>query len=303
MSSPKATGADSPPVLQREVATRFQPGAEGEAQPFVVVRNRIAVSRKSLALSRRLSETWWIPVDDDGVPRWDEGELLEEAPDLTEEPPGGMTFPKAAPPRLGNEVARAEREFVVWRARRPVEILANIKLKLAAEAEEGREEFIERCLELADRADDATQEKLKKRFEKKMKRLQKRLERERDELERDRQKVASHKAEEKLGLVEGLFSVLLGSKSMRSASRKAASKMKSAAGKRRMRQTAEGSVTESVHEIERLEEELEDLADEMRDEIDRVAEESERRAETVEFVPVRPIQRDIEVADVWLVWS
>ena len=303
VARPEAVGADSPPVLQRELATRFQRVAKGEAQPFVVVQTRVSVSRKTLALSRRLSETWWIPVDEDGVPRWDEAELLEGPPDLAGEPPNGMTFPKAAPPRLGDEVARAEREFVVWRARRPVEILANTELKVAAEPEESRDDFVERCLEIADRADDRTQQKLKKRFETKMKRLQKRLERERDELERDRQKVASHKAEEKLGLVEGLLSVLLGSKSMRSASRKAASKMKTAAGKRRMRQTAEGSVTESVHEIERLEEELEDLADEMLDEIDRVAEESERRAETVEFVPVRPIQRDIEVADVWLVWS
>ena len=79
--------------------------------------------------------------------------------------------------------------------------------------------------------------------------------------------------------------------------------MKTAAGKRRMRQTAEGSVTESVNEIERLEEELEDLADELQDEIDRVAGESEHRAEQVELVPVRPIQRDIDVTDVWLVWS
>ena len=79
--------------------------------------------------------------------------------------------------------------------------------------------------------------------------------------------------------------------------------MKTAAGKRRMRRTAEGSVTESVNEIERLEEEIEDLADELQDEIDRVAEESEERAEKVEVLPVRAIQRDIEVSDVWLVWS
>jgi len=303
--SPAAVvGADSPPVFQRELATRFErSGRAGEAQPFVIVQNRLTVSRKSLSLSRKLGETWWIDVDGDGVLRWDEAELLESPPDLALDPPDGMTFPKAAPPRLGDEVARAEREFVVWRARRPVEVLANTEFDLVAEPEESRADFIERCLEVADRADDDAQAKLRTRFEKRMKSLEKRLSRERDELERDRQKVASHRVEEKLGLVEGLFSVLLGSKSVRSASRKAASKVKTAAGKRRMRQTAEGSVTESVHEIERLEEELEDLADEMQDEIDRVAERSERRAENVELVPVRPIQRDVEVTDVWLVWS
>jgi len=62
-------------------------------------------------------------------------------------------------------------------------------------------------------------------------------------------------------------------------------------------------VTESVNEIERLEEELEDLADELQDEIDHLAVESEERAEKVEVLPVRVIQRDIEVSDVWLVWS
>ena len=298
-----AVGAESPPVLQQELATRFQRANTGEAQPSVVVRSRLTVSRKSLSLNRSLAETWSIPVDEEGVPRWDEAELLEAPPDLVEDPPEGMTFPPAAPPRLGDEVARAEREFVVWRARRPVELLANTEFDLVAEPGESRGDFVERCLEIADGADDASQEKLRVRFEKRMKTLHKRLARERDELERDRQKVESRKAEEKLGLVEGLFAVLLGSKSVRSASRKAASKIKTAAGKRRMRQTAEGSVTESVHEIERLEEELEDLADELQDEIDRVAEESERRAEKVELVPVRPIQRDIEVTDVWLVWS
>ena len=38
-------------------------------------------------------------------------------------------------------------------------------------------------------------------------------------------------------------------------------------------------------------------------EIDRIAEESERRADRVEVLEVRPIQRDIDVTDVWLVWS
>ena len=47
--------------------------------------------------------------------------------------------------------------------------------------------------------------------------------------------------------------------------------MKSAASKRRMRQTAEASVTESENEIERLELEIDGLAEEMQDEIDAIA--------------------------------
>ena len=302
-SRPKLPGTTSPPVLQQDLSTRFGLTGGGSAQPCIVIRNSLSVSRKSIDLSRKLDENWWIPVDENGALCWDAAERLDELPALVVEPPDGMVFPKAAPGKLGREAARAERSFVGWRARRPVEVMANQKLKLTADAEENREAFILRCLDVADRADDATQARTEKRYENKMKSIQKRLARERDELERDRQTAASRKAEESLGLVESLFSVLLGSKSIRSASRKAASKVKTAAGKRRMRQTAEGSVTESMHEIERLEIELEDLAEELQDEIDRIAEDSEKTAEQVEIVEVRPIQRDIEVTDVWLVWS
>jgi methyl-accepting chemotaxis protein len=70
-----------------------------------------------------------------------------------------------------------------------------------------------------------------------------------------------------------------------------------------MRQRAGASVTESEREIERLEDELEDLADELQDEIDRIAGASEERAETIEEVAIRPIQRDIQVSGLWLVWG
>ncbi len=185
-----AVGADSPPVLQRQVTTRFHRVANAEARPFVVIRNRFTVSRKSPSVTREYKENWWIPVDEEGVLRWGEAELLDAVPDLAGEPPDGMSFPKAAPPRLGDEVVDAKRDFVVWRARRPVELLANLEFDLVAEPDESRDDFIERCLEFADRADDATQERLRARFEKRMKTLEKRLGRERDELERDRQKVA-----------------------------------------------------------------------------------------------------------------
>jgi hypothetical protein len=302
-SSPRAAGTASPPVLAQDVSTRFGLSGGGPAQPCIVIRNSVSISRKSLDLSRTVDENWWVPVDENGELRWDAADLLEEPPELVVEPPEGMVFPKAAPGKLGTEAVRAGRNFVGWRARRPVGVLANQKLKLTAGVEENQKAFVLRCLEVADRADDATQARMRQRYEKKMKSIHKRLARERDELERDRQTAASRKAEESLGLVESLFSVLLGSKSIRSASRKAVAKVKTAAGKRRMRQTAEGSVTESLHEIERLELELEDLAEELQDEIDRIAEESEKTADQVEIVEVRPFQKDVEVTDVWLVWS
>ena len=79
-----------------------------------------------------MDEGWWIPVDDDGRLRWDEAELLEDQPDLVGRASGRHGLSRAAPARLGDEVARAERDFVAWRARRPVEVLANRELKLAA---------------------------------------------------------------------------------------------------------------------------------------------------------------------------
>jgi hypothetical protein len=298
-----AASATHPPVLEHAAATRFDPLGRGLARPTVVVRNRLSVVRKSLGLDRELSECWRIPIGRTGEILWEDAELEVDEPEVADEPPPGMVFPAAAPPELGDRLASAERDFVVWRSRRGVDVLANDELDVVAEVGEGRQGFIERCLEIADRADDPTQERTRARFEKRRRSLEQRLDRERDELDRDRRQLEARRAEEKLGLVESLFSVLTGSRNLGSASRKAAGKAKAAATRRRMRQSAEGSVSESVNEIERIERELEELALELEDEIERIADESVRRAERVEQVTVRPVQRDVEVDDLWLVWG
>jgi hypothetical protein len=273
------------------------------AKPSVVVRNRFSVQRVTLDLYREIEELWRIPVGDDGHIEWDGGEILSELPNLVDEPPEGLRFPAAAPGRLSSDLEKAASAFTSWRARRPLMVQVNEELKLVAEEGEPADAFLERCLAAADRADDATQDRVRKRFEGRMNTLKKRLERERDELERDQTQLSSRKAEEKMGMVEGLFSVLLGSRNLSSASRKAASKMKTAAGKRRMRQTAEAAVIESENEIERLGAELESLAEEMRDEIDRIAVESELKAGQIEEKAFQAKKADIEVRDLWLVWG
>lgn len=303
VASARPSAATSPPVMESDVTMCFATTSRGLAAPSLLVSDRVSVRRKGIGLDRTVSETWVIPVADDGALDWDAAELLPHEPEVADRPPEGMHFPAVAPGRLGAELDGFERRFVAWRARTGFEVLANPKLGVVADPGEDRESFIERCLEIADRADDATQERVRKRCERRMQSIRKRLDRERDELERDREQLASRKTEEALGIVEGLFSVLLGSRSVRSASRKAAAKMRSAAGKRRMRRTAAGSVIESEREIERLSDELEDLAEELQDEVDRIAEESERIAESVETVAVRPIQRDVAVGDVRLLWS
>jgi hypothetical protein len=213
-----------------------------------------------------------------------------------------MTFPASAPALLDARMGKADQLFVTWRARQPVVVLANPKLKMSADAGETREQFLERCLAVADQADDAQQDRARRRFGKRMETLERRVSRERDELERDQEQLKTRKAEEVLGVVEGLFSVLLGSRSVRSAGGKAASRMKTAAGKRRMSQRAAASVVESEREIERIEEELEDLAAEMQDEIDRIALASEQKAEVIEETAVRPKRADVEIRELQLVW-
>jgi hypothetical protein len=291
------------PPLAADVAVAYAEDSSGTASPWVVVRNRFSVQRTTLDLYRELEEVWRFPIGDDGRIGWDEGENLTEMPGLSDEPPDDLQFPSAAPGRMSSEVEKAESSFTSWRARRPLMVLVNQKLKVVAEEGEDREAFVNRCLEVADRADDATQNRVRKRFESRLKTIKKRLERERDELERDRTQLSSRKAEEKMGMVEGLFSVLLGSRSISSASRKAAAKVKTAASKRRMRQTAEAAVTESVNEIERLEAEIGDLGDEMQDEIDRIAQESEEHAEMVEEMAIKAKKADISVLDLKLVWG
>jgi hypothetical protein len=297
-----ATGSHAPP-LATEIPVVFAAGSSGMAGPSVVVRNRIGVQRVTLDLYRELEEVWQFPVDDEGRIEWEEGALLTEIPEVVDAAPTDLRLPRAAPGALSNELESAEGNFVGWRARRPLTVLINEQLKMVADESEGVEDFLARCLEASDRADDATENRVRRRFEGRIKTLKKRLDRERDELERDRAQLSSRKAEEKMGMVEGLLSVLLGSQSISSASRKAASKARSAAGKRRMRQTAEAAVTESENEIQRLEAEIDDLATELQDEIDRIAAESEEKAEQIVEKPVKAKKADVNVLDLWLVWG
>ena len=104
-------------------------------------------------------------------------------------------------------------------------------------------------------------------------------------------------------MIEGLFSVLLGSRSLRSAAGKATTKLRSSSSKRRMRLTAEASVIESEHEIERLEDTLDDLAEDMQEEVDQIAAESESIAQNVADVPIRAKQADVVVETLVLVWD
>jgi len=291
-----------PPPMAVAAPVGFVADGAGPGVPAVLVRNRLRVERRTIGLSRQLEERWLVPTHGDGRLDWEGAELLAEELEVVEDPPQGMSFTPAAPPRLEEEVDKAAKDFLSWRARRPLEVLANPGLKMAAGDDEVHDTFLERCLQAADLADDATQERVRTRYEGRMKTLRRRLERERDELQRDRDRLSSRKAEEAMGAVEGLLSVLLGSRSVRSASTKAASKLKTAASKRRMSQTAAGAVSESEHEIERIEAELEGLARELQDEIDRIAAESEEMAEKITTVAVKPKKADIEIIDLRLIW-
>jgi hypothetical protein len=297
------SGAAQPPLMNLAVDQRYVAGLAGSASPWVVVESRVHLERKGIGLDRDTDEVWRFSVDPDGRIDWEAAQALDGVPELVSAPPPEAVFPAVAPARLEDELDGVEREFVAWRARRASSVLANPALDLVADVGESREAFLARCLELADRADDIDQERAKARFEKRMDTLRRRLDRERDELDRDRTQLESRRAEEKLGMVEGLFSVLLGSKSARSAAGKLASRARTTATKRRMRQRAEGAVVESEHEIERIEAQLEDLADEMQAEIDRIAAESEAMASRVEEVAVRPTRTRVEVRGVTLVWG
>jgi hypothetical protein len=298
-----ADSARQAPPLASAVSVAYAKGGSGRASPSVLIRSRFSVERAPLDLYRELEETWQFPVGDDGDIEWNEGENLSEIPALVEEPPEDLRFPAAAPGRMSSELDRAVGSFTSWRARRPLMLQVNESLKMVADEGETRDQFFERCLAVSDRADDTAQDRVRKRFEGRMKTLKKRLARERDELERDQTQLSSRKAEEKMGMVEGLFSVLLGSRSISSASRKAAAKVKTAAGKRRMRQTAEAAVIESENEIERLEAELESLAEELQDEIDRIASESAGKAAQIEEKAVKAKKTDIEVLQLTVVWG
>ena len=296
-------GASGPPVLATAFPIRFAAQPADPAWPWFLVHASVTVERRSLDLLRTEDERWRVPVDDGGRFRWELGEKLDGEVDLLAAPPSGMRFPAAVPAALGPELKGAEQGFVSWRTLQPASLLSNPGLKLVADPGETRPAFVERCMEAADRADDSVQERIRARFERRIDSVRRRLERERDELQRDRTQLEARKAEEKLGMVEGLFSVLLGSRSLRSAAGKAASRARTVAGKRRMSARAEGAVTESEQEIARFEDELESLAAELQDEVDRVAAASEATAAAVEELLVRPSRSGVRVLDMALVWG
>ncbi len=300
---PSPTAMNQPPPLTAPAEVRFARKGSGSATPTVMVRSSVVIQRTTLELYREMHEVWNVPIDADGGLRWNEARLLQAWPDTEDEPPPQMTFPAVAPRRLSAELKTAERSFTSWRSRRPVMVLVNEDLKMAAAEGEARDLFLTRCLEVADRADDATQERARRKYEGRMRTLRARLDRERGELERDRTQLQSRQVEERMSLVEGLVSVLLGSKSISSASRKAASRMRTAAGKRRMRQSAEGAVSESEREIERLETELEELAAELEAEVARIAKESQAKAARIEEKPLKVRKTDISIHDLVLLWS
>lgn len=299
----KKSGLKSaPPVLSTDI-TQFFGIHAGKMHPWILVRNRITLERRTLGILQSRDEAWRVPVSAAGEIMWLDAEVLSEEPDLMESPPEDASFPPAAPDGLGGELRSAEKSFVRWRARNPVPVLVNLKLKCAAEPGEDRETFVDRCLVLADEADDARQNRTRQKYERKIETLRKRLERETDELTRDQNQLEARKVEEKLGMVEGLFSVLLGSRSLRSAAGKATTKLRSSSSKRRMRLNAEASVVESEHEIERLEDTLDDLGEEMQEEVGQIAAESESIAQNVEETPIRAKQADVVVETLVLVWA
>lgn len=292
-----------PPVMGAAVEQLFAARSTGPVEPSLLVLSRAGVSRAAVDLDRNVDELWTVPVSEDGTLDWGSARLLDELPQTVAEPAEGTSFPVALPGRLDGELERAARAFVDWRAQQTLAVLVNSKLKLAAAQGEDREAFVARCLDAADRADDADQERARSRYEKRMEGLRTRLAKERAELAGDRADVRSRRTEEVLGAVESLFSVLLGSRSVRSAGSKAAAKMRSAATKRRMSRRAEEDVDESVREIARIEHELEELGLEMEREVERIARESEERARDIAMLELRPPKTRIAVDRLWLLWS
>ena len=179
-------GAAAPPPLGVAFPVRFALTGGGRAAPSVLVRAGVSFERAALDLVREQEEVWLAPIDDRGRIRWEDAEALAAAPALAAEPPAEMSFPTAAPTELAAQLGKADAAFRSWRTRQPVMVPVNEGLRLAARQGESREAFLARCLEAADRADDATQVRLRTRYEGRMATLRTRVARERDELDRDR---------------------------------------------------------------------------------------------------------------------
>jgi len=170
----------------------------------------------------------------------------------------------------------------------------NPTLKLYAEPNETRNQFIRRCRKAAQEARDATVQKLREKYATRLDRLLDKLRREERELADDQAEYEARKREELLSAGESLLGFLSGRRSTRAVSIQSR--------KRRLTEQAKLDAEESEDEIAHLENQIADLEAELEA---KEAEETARWAAAIEDVTaleVRPTKSNVFVERFGLAW-
>jgi hypothetical protein len=177
---------------------------------------------------------------------------------------------------------------------RTIEVFRNPSLKVYGRVGETRQDFEKRCAAVADDQADRAVAALRDKF-------RARINREKDQIEAAWEKVRdaeldveTRRQEEMMSGAGTVLGVLLGRKSTRSMSTAASKRSMTKKAERRL-ETAHGTVTDEIGDLDQLETDLADAVTE-------IAQEWDAKAADVEILEIGLEKTDVTVADMALVW-
>ncbi len=173
-------------------------------------------------------------------------------------------------------------------------VLKNESLKLIAQPDVTRAEFLRQCSELARERRDEELDVLQEKYEKKIDTLEDKLAREERELAEDEAELSGRKMEELATHAENVLGLFSGSRSRR--------RVSSSLTKRRMTSKAKADVAESMEEIEELRAELAEMANELKGEMAEIEERWAEVADQISETTINAYKKDIREDIFGLAW-
>jgi hypothetical protein len=236
-------------------------------------------------------------ADRQGIIRWEDWESPSVDRDTIDSSPiREAQFAELVPPftdgKLVKSMVKDYLNFVYHAA--GLTVLKNEGLKLIAQPDTSRADFLTQCSEVAREMRDEEIDKLQDKYEKKIDTLEDRLAREERELAEDEAELSGRKMEELATHAENVLGLFTGSRSSR--------RVSSSLSKRRMTSKAKADVAESMDEIEELRAELKEMVDELKDEMAEIEERWSEVANQIVESTVTAYKKDIREDLFGLAW-
>jgi hypothetical protein len=284
----KAAGLEG--ASPSEQALIYRPSLLAQAMVrYLDRKNNIDESRTVSAL---VSE-----ADRQGIIRWEDWMGPSVDRDVLDDSPiSEAQFAELVPPFTdGKRVKSMVKDFLDYVYHDAgLTVLKNETLKLFAQPDTTRAEFLTQCSEVAREMRDEEIDKLQDKYEKKIDTLEDRLAREERELAEDEAELSGRKMEELATHAENVLGLFSGSRSSR--------RVSSSLSKRRMTSKAKADVAESMDEIEALRAELNEMAAELKDEIAEIEERWSEVASQIVESTITAYKKDIREDLFGLAW-